>query len=101
MPARLTLDQAARAFNVSKMTLYSWRHGIGGKKGKLPVLIENPESLKPRVFVPVREAQTWARANGMEFNVENIEGTFGASGKPGPKPKIEPDRRTKRALEAH
>ena len=97
--ARLTINQAAAAFGVTTMTIFSWRKGVAGRE-PLPVEIENPDATKPRVFVPIKEAKAWATKHSLEFKPESIE-SKGRQTKPGPKAKPEQKHKTRRGLEAH
>lgn len=95
---RLTISQAAEAFGVTTMTIFTWRKGVAGRT-PLPVeIVGEGESTKRRIFVPIKEAKAWAVIHNLPFDAASIK-SKGRPSKPGPKPEATP--RTRRGLETH
>lgn len=99
MSARLTIKQAAEAFGVTVMTIFMWRKGTATRK-PLPVEVDNPDAIKPRVFVPVASARAWARNHNLVFDPSGVL-NHGSATKPGPKPLATKARRSRRGTSGH
>lgn len=82
MAQHLTLNQTARAFGVSLMSLYLWRQGTATKE-PLPTVESDG-----RQVVDAKVARTWASLHGLKFVLKNA----GTVGKDGPKPKVKKRR---------
>lgn len=96
---RLTIKQAAEAFGVTVMTIFMWRKGTPTRT-PLPVEIDNPDAIKPRVFVPVTSARKWAANHNLVFDPSGVI-QHGMATKPGPKPKMSKARRSRKGKPGH
>ncbi len=79
----ISINELARAFGVSTMTLYLWRQGTP-TKDPLPHLAE-PVGNSNRITFKRGEVKTWAKKHGLELDFDRKEPTKSA---PGPVKKI-------------
>lgn len=84
--AKMTTQQAAKAFGVSTMTLYLWRQGTP-TKDPLPFTVHDAKAEKPRIAYPIASSRKWARAHNIEFAVDPAKVVLEPSKKPGPVPR--------------
>jgi hypothetical protein len=97
--AKMTTQQAARAFGVSTMTLYLWRQGTP-TKDPLPSTKET-KTEKPRIGYPISSARKWAKKHGIEFAVDPDKVVLEPSKKPGPVPRSKPKAGSSKRERAH
>lgn len=92
----MTLKQAADAFGVTNMTIFSWRKAAAGRD-PLPVILKEGSN---RVFVPIAKARAWATKYNLAFKLDGIE-EAGRQTKPGPKPKASKPDPTRKGRAQH
>lgn len=78
----LTINQAARAFGVSTMTLWLWRAGTPTKEAT-PHNVEQVGKAN-RITYPVGKLKAWAKKHGLEFKVDPDEVLRQPAAKSGP-----------------